>query len=132
MIRSYVRMQLHRGDRRRFEPGLNPYQAGEAIWYACNANTEAFLASIPADRKCAIRHEDLTAGPEDSLRTICQLLEQEFQPDMADPYSAPGPTALGAGDLHIHLLERVEHRAPVEPFFELGSRARELAARYGY
>lgn len=132
MIRSYVRMQLHRGDRRIFERGLNPYQAGEAIWYACNANSEAFLASIPADRKCAVRHEDLTAGPEDSLRAICQLLGREFQSEMTDPYSAPGPTAQGAGDLHIHLLGKVEYRAPIEPFFELGGRARELGARYGY
>ena len=125
-------MQFHRGDRRLFEPGRNPYQAGEAIWTACNANTEAFLTSIPPTRKCAIRYEDLTATPAASLRTICRLLEREFQASMADPYSKPGALVQGAGDLNIHLAKQVEHWRPIEAFFELGNRSRELAARYGY
>lgn len=132
VIRSYVRMQLHRGDRRLFEPGRNPYQAGEAIWFACNANSEAFLGSVPASRKCAIRYEDLTGDPAGSMRPICDLLEREFQPRMADPYAKPGAIALGAGDLHIHLLGGVEHRRPIDPFYELGSRCQELVDRYGY
>jgi hypothetical protein len=132
VIRSYVRMQFHRGDRRLFEPGRNPYQAGEAIWYACNANIEAFLASIPENRKCAVRYEDLTSTPAACLRTICDLLEREFHPGMADPYAKEGSTALGAGDLHIHLLKAVEPRRPIAPFYELGSRCQELVTRYAY
>ena len=132
MIRSYVRMQLHRGDRQLFESGRNPYQAGEAIWYACNSNIDAFLNSVPANRKCAIRFEDLTLAPAHSLREICALLEREFQPHMTDPYAAPGATAIGAGDLHINLLNRVESRRPIEPFYELGSKCQELVARYNY
>jgi hypothetical protein len=132
MIRSYVRMQLHRGDRRLFEPGRNPYQAAEAIWYACNANIDAFLGLLPADRKCTTRYEDLTAAPPASLQAICSLLERDFQPSMADPYATPEPTALGAGDLHIHLLDKVEHRPLIAPFYELGSRCKELADRYAY
>ena len=132
VICSYVRMQLHRGDRRLFESGRNPYQAGEAIWFACNANIEAFLSSLPANRKCAIRYEDLTSTPADTLRTICDLLEREFQPGMADPYAKPGATALGAGDLLINLLNGVEHRRPIDPFYPLGSRCQELVTRYAY
>ena len=132
VIRSYVRMQFYRGDRSLFEAGRNPYQAGEAIWAACNANIEAFLTSIPAARKCAIRYEELTSAPADSLRMICDVLEREFQPAMADPYSGPGATAQGAGDLHIHLKKKVEYRKPVDSFYELGGKCQELTTRYGY
>jgi hypothetical protein len=132
VIRSYVRMQLHRGDRRLFESGRNPYQAGEAVWWACNANTEAFLSAIPAERKGVIRYEDLTSRPAESLQRVCDLLEREFEPQMADPYAAPGPTAQGAGDLLIHLLDRVEQRRSIPAFYELGGRCQELVNRYGY
>ncbi len=62
----------------------------------------------------------------------CQLLEREYEPAMADPYATPGAIALGAGDLHINLLKRVEHRKPVDAFYELGSRCQDLANRYAY
>ncbi len=132
VIRSYVRMQFHRADGGLFNPGRNPYHMGEAIWFACNVNTETFLGSIPANRKCVIRFEDLTSGPAGSLRTICRLLEREFQPRMADPYATPGAVAVGAGDLHVNLLQRVEHRTASAPFYQLGSRCQELATRFGY
>ena len=86
-----------------FEPGRDPYHAGEAIWTACNANAGAFLAALPAERSCVVRYEELVAGPDASLRAICDLLEREFQPAMADPYARPGAIARGAGDLLVHL-----------------------------
>ncbi len=51
---------------------------------------------------------------------------------MADLYAAPGAIARAAGDLHIHLLKKVEpRRAPAE-FYELGRKCRELVGQYGY
>jgi hypothetical protein len=132
VTRPYVRMQFHRGDRRLFDAGLNTYHAGEAIWYACNANTETFLRSIPADRRCMIRFEDLSSQPADSLRSICQVLRQEFQPRMSDPYATSGIVAAGAGDLQVNLRKRVEPRPPRPPFYQLGERCQELASRFGY
>lgn len=133
MIRSYVRMQLHRGDHRVAEPGRNPYQMGEAIWYACNANARAFLAGVPEERKCEVRYEALVADPSQSLHRVCELLGRPFDPQMADPYAgATEPIAQGAGDLHIHLLERVEQRTPIEAFYPLGGRCQRLAEYYGY
>jgi hypothetical protein len=132
VVRSYVRMQFQRGDRRLFELGRNPYQAGEAIWYACNVNAETFLAKIGTDRHCTIRYEELTSDPARSLKTICDLLNREFEPEMADPYSQLGAVASGAGDLHVHLHQRVEHRSPSDAFFELGRCCQEMADRYGY
>lgn len=132
MIRSYVRLQLHRGSQAQFKTGLNPYQMAEAVWFACNANSQEFLNGIPRQRQRTIRYEDLTAAPGEALATICDLLEREFEPEMADPYSAPGAVAQGAGDLHIHLKKTVEHRAPIEPFYDLGERCQELVEHYGY
>ena len=132
MIRSYVRMQFHRGDERLFEAGRNPYQMAESIWYAANANAGSFLRTVPASRHCVIRFEDLSSDPADSLRTICRVLGRSFEPHMSDPYAAPGAVAQGAGDLHVNLLGRVERRAPSEPFYPLGSRCQELGSRLGY
>jgi hypothetical protein len=132
VIRSYVRMQFHRGNRRLFEPGRNPYQMGEAIWFSCNDNAEKFLARIPNERKCTVRYEELTASPAEPLRRVCELLERDFEADMANPYAAPGATVMGAGDLHVNLLDKVEHRTPIDAFYPLGNRCRALAERYGY
>ena len=131
-FRSYVRLQLHRGDRRRFGPGHNPYQLAEAAWYRCNANAQAFLASVPEDRRCTVRYEDLSANPDASLRMICEMLRIDFEAPMVDPYSKPGAAALGAGDLMINLLKAVEHRPPTEPFYRLGSRCQQLVTHFGY
>ncbi len=133
VIRSYVRLQLHRGDRKRFESGRNPYQIGEAIWFSCNSNTEEFLRGIPADRKCAVRYEDLVSDTAESLGTVCDLLGRTFDPRMVDPYATTsGAIALGAGDLHINLLKTVENRRPIGAFYPLGRRSQSLAERYGY
>lgn len=132
MIRSYVRMQFQRGDRHQFEAERNPYQAAEAIWFACNANAKTFLATIPSNRKCVIRYEDLTARPAESLASVCRLLGRSFEPQMADPYTAPGATISGAGDLYIHKRRRVEYRPPAESFYPLGSRCERLVRHYGY
>ena len=133
VIRSYVRMQLHRANRRLFAPGRNPYQIGEAIWFTCNSNAREFLRGIPAHRKRAVRYEDLVRDPGDSLRSVCELLERTFDARMVDPYStSAGAIALGAGDPHINLLKRVEYRTPIDPFYELGSRSQELGKSYGY
>jgi hypothetical protein len=79
-----------------------------------------------------LRYEDLTASPDESLRDLCELLECEFEPEMANPYAVPSSTLQGAGDLMVHLLDRVEHRRPIDAFYELGRRGQELADRYGY
>jgi hypothetical protein len=126
-------MQLHRGDRRLFEPGRNPYQMGEAIWFSCNSNAEQFLSGVPADRKRVVRYEDLVRQPGESLETLCELLGRTFDPCMVDPYAAAsGPIALGAGDLHINLLDAVEKRTPIDAFYPLGRRAQSLGERHAY
>jgi hypothetical protein len=133
VIRSYVRLQLHRGNRKLFEPGRNPFQIGEAIWYSCNSNSEEFLKGVPADRKCTVRYEDLVSEPAESLETVCNLLGRNFDPRMVDPYAAAsGAVVQGAGDLHIHLLKTVENRRPIDAFYPLGRRCRSLVERYGY
>lgn len=103
------------------------------IWFLCNSSTEEFLGGIPADRKCAVRYEDLVSDPAKSLGTVCDLLGRTFDPSMVDPCATTsGAIALGAGDLHINLLKTVEKRRPIDAFYLLGRRSQSLAERYGY
>lgn len=133
VIRSIVRMQLYKGVEAFLEPGLNPYQVAEAIWYAHNANIERFFESVPEERRCTVRYEDLVAHPESSLRKVCRLLDRSYDPDMADPYrKRSGRVALGAGDMKVNFLDRVENRPPSAAFYPVGETCRSLAARHGY
>ena len=133
VIRSFVRLQLHHGAGKLFELQRNPYQIAEAVWYACNANSEAFLKAIPESRKCMLRYEELVSNPENSLAKVCNLLDRRFDPRMADPYAnRSGAVVQGAGDLHIHLLSAVESGRPIDAFYALGRKSLGLAERFGY
>ena len=133
VIRSFVRMQLYKDAQRSFEPGLNPHQVGEAIWFLHNSNIERFLCDIPEERKCTVRYEELVSDGEEPLRRVCDLLDRSFDADMLDPYrKKSGRVALGAGDVHVNFLGRVENRTPSEAFYPIGMRCQNLADRLGY
>jgi hypothetical protein len=133
VIRSFVRLHLFKGVRALCERGMNPYQMGEVIWYAHNANIEDFLDDVPDERKYALRYEDLVVEPHSVLSEVCDLLALPFDRAMADPYEqSAGPVATGAGDLLIHVHSRVERRAPASAFYPLGAPAEDLAQHYGY
>lgn len=133
VIRSFVRLQLQHDAKKLFQSPRNPYHVAEAIWYACNANPEAFLRGIEENRKYTVRYEDLVLNPDDSLTQVCDLLDRSFDSRMANPYAnTSGAVVQGAGDLHIHLLGAVEQRQPIEAFYPLGGKSVALAERFGY
>lgn len=133
VIRSYVKVQLHKGDQRFFPPGLNPHQMAEIIWVVHNANIAEFLREIPDERKCMVRYEDLVSDPGRSLMNVCSVLNLPYDSEMADPYkNRNGNVALGAGDPRVNLFDRVENRRPTDAFYPVGSRCRNLARDYGY
>ena len=133
VIRSFVRMQLYKGVLGLVEPGLNPYQIGEVIWFVHNSNIEKFLSDIPDERKCTVRYEELVSDAEKPLMRVCDLLDLSYDADMVDPYGkSPGRVALGAGDVHVNFLKRVENRTPSEAFYPIGMKCHSLDDRYGY
>ena len=133
VIRSLVRMQLYKGVLGLVEPGLNPYQVGEVIWSSHNSNIQTFLGDVPNERKCTVRYEELVSDAETPLRRVCDLLDLSYDADMVDPYrKSPGKVALGAGDMYMNFLRRVENRTPSEAFYPIGMRCQNLADRYGY
>jgi hypothetical protein len=126
-------MQLYKGVQGRFEPGLNPYHVGEAIWFGQNSNIETFLRDVPDERRCRVRYEELVSDAEKPLRRVCDLLELPYDAEMVDPYKkASGRVAQGAGDPHINFLETVEKRTPSKAFYPIGGACQNLAERLGY
>ena len=133
VVRSLVRMQLYKGARARFEPGLNPHHVAEATWFTHNSNSETMLRGIPAERSCTVRYEDLVTDAKTPLTRVCELLDLPYETAMADPYAKrSGRVALGAGDMEVNFLERVEKRAPSDAYYPVGARCESLASRYGY
>ncbi len=133
VIRSFVRMQLYKGVLGSFEPGFNPYQVGEVIWFVHNSNIEKFLSGIPNERKCTVHYEELVSDAEKPLMRVCDLLDLSYAADMVDPYrKSHGKVALGAGDMSMNFLKGVENRTPSKAFYPIGTRCQSLADRYGY
>jgi hypothetical protein len=133
VIRSYVKIQLHKGDMDLFEKGLNPYQMAEIIWFVHNQNIASFLTDIPSERKCIVRYEDLVSDPETQLRNVCSMLNLDYDMNMVDPYrNRRGRVAMGAGDMHVNFFERVENRKPIKAFYRMGPKCQSLAGEYGY
>ncbi len=88
MIKSYKNAHLDVPLRHHFGGNLpfTTQQLGELLWHTCHTNINTFLADIPAERKLAVRFEDLVANPEPEVRGLCSFLGLDFDEDMLDPY----------------------------------------------
>ncbi len=133
VIRSFVELQMYKNIRGLFKPGLSPYQMGEIFWTVHNNNIIEFLGTVPNERKCVIRYEDLVIDPEPPLRQVSTLLNIPFDQTMVNPYkSRTGNVAEGASDVHINDFDRVEQQQAQGPFYPTGEECQKLAREYGY
>ncbi|MFP4228869.1 MAG: sulfotransferase family protein [Salinivenus sp.] len=64
------------------------YYSGETVFNALNwrrsirAGETLLQQTLSSDQQCTIRYEDLVSAPDATLRTICQFLEEAYEPSM--------------------------------------------------
>lgn len=124
----------------------NVWEFAELIWLLCHRNILRFLEEIPAERKYAVRFEELVTKPREVMQGVAAFLGLEFHEHMADPYNeknksrmtdAINPLGRMLGDVKFHShgavqatqAERKKGRYPEEKLSKL---TRELAERLGY
>jgi thioesterase domain-containing protein len=73
----------------RYEHPYGVRELAELIWWESQCNIEALLADVPAERKLALRFEDLVARPRHSMERVCRFAGLEFEEAMLHPYRDP-------------------------------------------
>lgn len=101
VMESFVRMRLGRlepvgGASRHRHPWLN----AEDYWAQCNRNILDLGRTIPAERWCHVRYEDLVTDTEGVHRGISSFLGIDFEEALLDPYGDDRPLG-GAGDRNL-------------------------------
>lgn len=133
VIKSFVKMQLHRAQSNLFEPELNPYHCAEIMWCVQNENIMRFMEDIPTNKKYQVHYETLVAEPSQILKDVCRLLDIPYDKEMVDPYRTnANRIARGAGDLYVNKHKAVLNRVPIEPFYKLGDRCQAVSELLGY
>jgi len=85
MIRSFESYRMDQVVFLRDHP-FTARELGEMIWTISHQNTMKFLQTVPRDRQCRLRFEDLVSSPEPVLKDLCSRLGLEFHPDLLNPY----------------------------------------------
>jgi hypothetical protein len=84
MIRSFEDAKLDQIFR--YEHPFTSRELAELLWLISHQNITEFLKNVPDSRQYRIKFEDLVTQPERVMRDVCQFLELEFDPAMAQPH----------------------------------------------
>jgi hypothetical protein len=148
MIRSFEKVRMDRFFFRWADkPLFSPAQLAELVWYICHENTLAFLATIPAERQCVVRYEDVVKDPRTQMMQLCARLGIAYEAGMIEPhrdtagkmidgiYQDPASRQIGDPNFHQHTsidAGRAEAWKETQLLEMLGTQTRELAAKLGY
>ncbi|MFT5082341.1 MAG: acyl transferase domain-containing protein/acyl carrier protein [Lentisphaeria bacterium] len=64
----------------------DPWEYAQELWLSYNNNLRNFLATIPAERQCMIRYEELVKNPEIVIGSLCQKWGITYNEKMLKPY----------------------------------------------
>ena len=114
MIRSFEDAKLEQIFR--YEHSFSARQLGELVWTICHQNISDFLQDIPPQRQYRIKFEELVKQPAGILKGLCEFLELEFHPPMAqlgkdkDKLMTDGIHGLSRmlGDIKFHTHKEVD------------------------
>lgn len=124
----------------------------QMLWYRCNSNILAFLATVPDEQQRRVRGEDLLADPDQHLRLLSDWLGlrsdaaaiEEMKHPERSPFARFGPrNALMGGDENFFRQPILRAPAAIMQSLEgplpwrrdklgLTPQVRELAQRFGY
>jgi amino acid adenylation domain-containing protein len=85
MIHSFEQVKLDQVFFRG-EHDFSVRQLAELIWLVSHENIIEFLRSVPEQRQCRVRFEDLVATPKETMERICDFAGLQLQQDMLHPY----------------------------------------------
>jgi len=65
---------------------FSPKQLAELVWLVSHKNIMDFFETIPKDRQCNLRFEDLVTEPQITMEKLCDALQIQFHPSLIKPY----------------------------------------------
>ena len=78
----------------------DPWQYAQDLWFRYNSNLRSFLSTVPPERQCVIRYEDLVSQPEVVIKRLCSKWGIAFDEHMLNPYQGKRMTE----GLHEHSM----------------------------
>lgn len=134
--------------RNRFEKLLglqdDPWKYAEDLWVRYNNNLRDFLATIPLERQCMIRYEDMVVDPETVIKGVCAKWGIAFDERMLTPYEGKRMTgglrqySMTIGDPNFNRHNKIESklanawRAKAYKLSFLKNETLQLAQQLGY
>ncbi len=85
MVQSFERYRMAQVMYLR-EHSFSAHQLAELIWLVSHENIIDFLRTIPSDRQCRVRFEDLVNRPQSGVEHLCNTLGLEFHEGLLEPY----------------------------------------------
>lgn len=146
MIRSYTESNLPRMMPMMMRASEFSTEAvAEITWLLTNRNILQFGETVPSDRWLPLSYEHIVSQPEQAMRTLCEFMDVDYEPDMIDPYrdsqsrmtDGVDSSSKMSGDLKFHLHSQIDPAAATrwkqfmsedqlgEPTLELASRLRQ-------
>lgn len=114
MIRSFEDARLDQIFR--YEHSFSTRQLAELVWTICHQNITDFLQDISPQRQYRIKFEELVKQPTEILKELCEFLDLEFHPPMAqlgkdkDKLMTDGIHGLSRmlGDIKFHTHKEID------------------------
>jgi hypothetical protein len=89
--------------------GMTPRARQREIkWVVQQTIIREFLATVPEDRQCTLRFEDLVTDPEPQVRRLCDALAIDVQPKMLEACGARRRMNVHLGDPNFHTHDRID------------------------
>ncbi len=126
------------------DPRLGSRQLAESVWTLSHRNILDFLATVPPQRRHAVRFEDLVDDPGTTLHQVTDFLGLPYVAAMTRPYEQDQhrlmtdpvrPLGRMLGDVKFHQHRRIsadEPRRSRRPTPVLGAPTRRVAVQLGY
>jgi Sulfotransferase family len=93
----------------RFSHGLLPMSRGREVkWVVQNLTIREFLSTVPTDRQCVIKFEELVRNPGATVEQLCQFLQLPVEDAMLDACGARKVMNVNLGDPNFHKHDKID------------------------